>query len=1130
MSGKRTRISARLQPVAAALASAPGSASISTVLASISGSSIPVIRPTITATNNTLPPARTSHYSRRRATADTVIPPSEAEPTTTASPSPEQRLPLASATHFALEGVNDMEEDQVNAEVEPSSAAVSTAVLFSAAEPASSSSSSNKDIDYSDNHIGPEIVSTATVGNLSAMNQPGSSSEQMVSKETPSTIAADTTMDLLPLDEDSGDVWMGQAPSPEDNQPAEVSITLAAPSTMAPSSIDTTPPINPIQVIDLTEDVNASVNSKSMDTDTHIASIDINPAPGATMHVGRPGQTGQSKPSSKPLPLTVRLRLQAAEALERRKRAQSSPSTVQSTPPVQGSLHATLTPTRSSQAPSSPSPSPVTPKIQQEDEVLTETQQQERQQLLSNRATNPLDLHEIRSNIARFLTRRDLRSCVLVSEGWWQSFHPVLWKDLRPVYKNVLGGMNDYPSAREMHKNSHLIRTFEYNGHGTVLPSMVPSVHSQYKNAKMEWRKSRAEEEAEESRAYVDEDVITDRDMSMDLDESLTEFERRIESRRDERLAQKARMQDIIAANKRQNEVSRYLNDDTDYSKRFCHQLERLILTEKRFSRDWGCHYRYWLRLMNLNSETLHALELHYAIRSLDALRDIYTAVFALENLRELVLVDNDIDAQRSKVFLETVCPRLRKLELKKVRIEFGPFPNPLAAPTDCAIMPMPQMKSLVMNQVHTRSNAFGLDFLKMCPNLVELDFRPQWGMVVKTFTETLAEKLPALTHLSFRMQGLSDLELSSMIKAVPELQKLDISGCVFGMMAANNLTTRHLLSITYLDIRSCMQVTGMLIQRVLGECRNLKEFMADHIRAKDIVNNSIYPDWACIGLRKLTIDIRGCPQDRELTMKVYRRLAALECLEYLDISRATGIEKGPTDTEGHTNILTLGLDHGLKILRTLRHLHTLIFRGISDNDFGLVELRWMVLAWPRLGNLGGKLRTRKSLQYNPGLHPYTANAVPENASSTTGSSSGDHSAATSGTDSRPDARSVGGDPGPSARSAPATATSFLAASGVNSSIGNQAGGAGTGANGAQSEKRVLTDAPAGHLDATLRKLNLHHRIQVVPHPEDNISAAARKRRKFMLVGDSSDEERDRERDRPRIGQLDPRYRIDFRD
>ncbi|KAF9121542.1 hypothetical protein BGX30_002497 [Mortierella sp. GBA39] len=807
-------------------------------------------------------------------------------------------------------------------------------------------------------------------------------------------------------------------------------------------------------------------------------------------------QRGQSKQTSKStLPLTVRLRLQAAEALERRKMAQSASTVTRSTPPPpQRQSLSTIALSRSSQSPQSPTPTPVAPsKVQQEVEVLTEREQQERQQLLSNRATNPLDLPEIRSNISRFLTRRDLRSCLLVSEGWWQSFHPALWVNLRPVYRNVLGGTNDYPSATVMHKNSHLIRTFEYNGHGTVLTSMVPSVHDQYKAEERTWRRSRAEEETEDNWAYVDDDAAMNGDISMDLDESLSDFERRIESRKRERLARKGQIQDVIAANKRQNELSRFLNDNIDYSKRYCHQLERLILTDKRFSREWGCHYKYWLRLMQLNSETLRALELHYAIRSLDALRDFYTAAFALENVRELVLVDNDIDAQKTKVFLETVCPRLQKLELRKVRIEFGPFPNQPATPTDGVIQAMPQMKSLTLIQVHARSSTFGLDFLKMCPSLVELDFRPQWGMAVKSFTDTLAEKLPGLTHLSFRMQGLSDLDVSSMIKGVPELQKLDISGCVFGMMAANNLTTRHLLSVTYLDIRSCAQVTGTLIQRVLGECRSLRVFFADHIRAKDVVNNSVYPDWACIGLRELTIDIRGCPQDRETAMKVYRQLAALECLEYLDISRITASGIPPTDTDGNANCLTLGLDKGLRLLKTLRHLHTLVYRAISDNDVGLVELQWMALAWPRLGNLGGKLVERKVSRFNPCVYPNTVLAAPRVASR------------------------LGSSPS--------------IASGSGSSTGTSTGtGARTNTTGNQVEKRIVSEPPADLMATTLRRLNLHRRIQVVPHPEDKMLAAARKKRKLMLVGDSSDEERDRERDRPRIGQLDPRYRLDFRD
>ncbi|KAG0297324.1 hypothetical protein BGZ96_006888 [Linnemannia gamsii] len=1065
MAGNRTRISARLQPVAAALASAPGSASISTVLASISGSSSPVIRPSTTSTMATSTPAaittsrpqpsRTPRNSRRAANA-----------TTSGQPDGDQSSNSANTTSH-----------------------------------------------------GPDTVSITPVAESSspkpATGEPRSFSASTKSPDASSGTTVNVVMGSLPL-EDSNDMWQGEAPNSEDNKLAEVQPTSTSESTSTATAtlqLDVSPTASSAPIIDLTMDIDDRANLDSTGpVGTEPRNTTINGAKPSIPGDSRPQTTQkvQSKQTLKStLPLTVRLRLQAAEALERRKKAQSAPAPARSTPPPPPGLpSSTAGMSRSSQPPESPLPAPIAlTKVQQVVEVLTERQQEERQQLLSNRATNPLDLPEIRSNIARFLTRRDLRSCLLVSEGWWQSFHPALWANLRPVYRNVLGGTNDYPSAKVMHKYSHLIRTFEYNGHGTVLTSMVSSVHSQYKNEELEWRRSQEEEEAEESWAYIDEDVTVDGEVAMDLDETLAEFERRIERRRNERLARKASMQDVIAANKRQNKVSRFLNDDVNYSKRYCRQLERVILTDKRFSREWGCHYKYWLRLMQQNSETLRALELHYAIRSLDALRDFYTGAFALENVQDLVLVDNDIDAQKTKLFLETVCPRLRRLELRKVRIEFGPFPNQPAAPTDCAIVAMPLMRSLTLNQVHARSSTFGLDFLKMCPGLVELDFRPQWGMVVKTFTDALAEKLPSLTHLSFRMQGLSDLDVSSMIKGVPELQKLDISGCVFGMMAANNLTTRHLLSVTYLDIRSCALVTGTLIQRVLGECRNLRVFLADHIRAKDVVNNSVYPDWACIGLKELTVDIRGCPGDRETTMKVYRQLAALGCLEYLDISRTTASEIPVTDTEGNANCLTFGLDKGLRLLKTLRHLHTLIFRGISNNEVGLVELQWMALAWPRLRSLGGKLIERKVSRFNPCVHPNAAMAAPGNALGTSGSN---YIASRTGTSFGPRGNSTG-------------------AGDLGSRLGAGAG-ARTNANGDQVEKRVIVESPADLLATTLRRLNLHRRIQVVAHPEDKIAVAARKKRKLMLVGDSSDEERDRERDRPRIGQLDPRYRLDFRD
>lgn len=44
---------------------------------------------------------------------------------------------------------------------------------------------------------------------------------------------------------------------------------------------------------------------------------------------------------------------------------------------------------------------------------------------------NPLDLPEIRSHLAQFLTRRELDVCCRVSDEWNRSFEPYVWQELR---------------------------------------------------------------------------------------------------------------------------------------------------------------------------------------------------------------------------------------------------------------------------------------------------------------------------------------------------------------------------------------------------------------------------------------------------------------------------------------------------------------------------------------------------------------------------------------------------------------------------------------------------------------------------------------------------------------------------
>ncbi|KAF9116997.1 hypothetical protein BGX27_007051 [Mortierella sp. AM989] len=742
---------------------------------------------------------------------------------------------------------------------------------------------------------------------------------------------------------------------------------------------------------------------------------------------------------------------------------------------------------------------------------------------LGYRATNPLSLHEIRTNVARFLSRSDIRSCLLVCESWWESFAPFLWIDLRPVYRNVLGGHNDYPSHKSIRKNGHLIRTFEYNGHGSVLLSMIPNdrFYSTYADDTIEWRKNEEEEAEEASWMYVDEDLETD--TSTHENESLSEFEDRIESKRINRQKELVRLEDVRSANRRQNEVSRFLNDSTDYRSRLCDQIESLIFSDRRFSRERGCYYRNWIKLMQINQSTLRSVEFTFGIKAFDAYRDVFNQILLLGHLSELTLVGNDLDAQKVNPFLETICPRLSKLELKNVRIEHAAFPGQAGQSTsNCQIPLMEKMKSVTLIKVQTRDSTFSLIFLKQCPNLVELAFRPQYGLSVQELVTTLTEKLTKVTHLSFRLHNMLDMDSFSIIKAVKEAQKLDLSGTSFGLMSTNQLSIKHQLTISYLDVRSCAQLTGSMIQRILGECRNLRYFMADYIRAKDVVNNSVYLTWACIGLKELTLDIRGDPNDETTNHKIYWQLAQLTCLEVLDISRSSlAVGMPPIQPpELAANCLTLGLKSGLKELRTLVHLNKLIYRGVSNADVGVVELQWMAKAWPQLTQIGGKLKPRKSTRYNPNVHPKEDDAT--GATSCQGVDRGFETNSNSGpgSDSTIGASSTAATVASSSNVSTASTTSET--NGYHPMLSHQQ----FLSQQAQTMRKYKgPQIPPNLMAIELKRLNLHHRIKVIPHPEDKISIDQRKRNRY-LMGESSDEEQDR----LRPGQNDPRYRTDLRD
>ncbi|KAG0073139.1 hypothetical protein BGZ93_003330 [Podila epicladia] len=746
-----------------------------------------------------------------------------------------------------------------------------------------------------------------------------------------------------------------------------------------------------------------------------------------------------------------------------------------------------------------------------------------------------------------------------------------------------------------MRKYSHYIRSFEYNGHGTVLWSMIPEGGgngSARTNSKLPpypeiaWRQTDREEAELDSWTYVDDDAM-DEDEDEDEDDlnvncdkwreaTLSEYEDRIEARRIARESRAYNTDQARELNKARNIASKILNDTTDYRNHTCNKLESLILTDTRVSKERGCFYKNWVKLISQNKETLKAFELRYAILSNDVFAEVFNLVSSLPHLTELVLFRNAIVAQKVIPFLETLGTRLHRLELNLVRVDAPALPPALAErPVGTGSFVMSKLKVLSLIQLQGTNAVFPMQLIKRCPNLESLTLKSTLFQIpAQGLAELLTKDLPHLTQLSLHSSGMSDLDVSTIVKSVDKLQKLDISNMIFGLMSTNNLTDRHHSALEHLDIRGCILISSAMMQRILAECRTLKRFLADTIQAKDVAHNHVYPAWACTGLRELTLDFRGDPADKVTNHRVYQQLSQLVCLEYLDISR-NGYSPNDTfgavdnrnnnnnnnnvrnpmyngnlynpfnnnnnqNSQNHNNsnnnhnntnnnnanttnkdkakdlersCLTLCLDSGLKELRTLVHLKKFIFRGLKASEFALVELKWCAKAWPRLEEIGGKLRQKRAPRYNfnyplPKLPPTSKTMSPSKDAEQDGAvvyiGDANNTGAGDSTDLFDDPEMESDEFFPVINNVRIDSMEALA----KLTEQNKQEIAAAFRAGRQ-RQAVKSATPGNYLAIQLRRLKLHTRIRVAHHQEDKVSVEDRRRTKY-LFNESSDDENDR--------------------
>ncbi|KAG0365834.1 hypothetical protein BGZ54_006167 [Gamsiella multidivaricata] len=176
----------------------------------------------------------------------------------------------------------------------------------------------------------------------------------------------------------------------------------------------------------------------------------------------------------------------------------------------------------------------------------------------------------------------------------------------------------------------------------------------------------------------------------------------------------------------------------------------------------------------------------------------------------------------------------------------------------------------------------------------------------------------------------------------------------------------RHFAYLTIVDVNQCPGLTSAMCQTILVSCTELRIFSADTLHARDILGLTVEGDkinegelvhepqaWVCTKLQQLTLYIcglEGKPADWQRL--ILRQLAKLTRLTFLSIVPEDGNWNG---TEDSRDGLDLRIEAGLGILSSLKLLDSIEFTGLWQ-QMEEQDLRWMLDAWPRLRDVGGKV------------------------------------------------------------------------------------------------------------------------------------------------------------------------------
>ncbi|KAF9426621.1 hypothetical protein BGZ76_002675 [Entomortierella beljakovae] len=280
-------------------------------------------------------------------------------------------------------------------------------------------------------------------------------------------------------------------------------------------------------------------------------------------------------------------------------------------------------------------------------------------------------------------------------------------------------------------------------------------------------------------------------------------------------------------------------------------------------------------------------------------------------------------------------------------------------------VMPLSQVPSLEhlhLHELHFLSSESCLSVLNSCRNILSFSWRGQRifdKFPLYLWVEGIKSGFwPRLNSLDVQGHEFADYELSQAIdNIVSSLKILRAKGTGFGPESLESLLSadRHYNYIQELELFSCTEVTSSMIQKILMKMPALVYFSADILGASDILGTSDEHqdsrEWVCINLRtlRLCIDMETdwdefSDECREQQRKVHQRLATLEKLEILEVSRTVNrYSQGLKD-----RMLSHSLGNGLGYLSSLKRLREFMFSS-SNQKFTMKEVEWTLNSWKSL-------------------------------------------------------------------------------------------------------------------------------------------------------------------------------------